>query len=202
MQKFIPSAQTCGAAIKKEGQEAVVDDINHRIACMIAGFKDIYWGAASELNTIDEQFLPLENYSIGKIIIPAALNFGVAEGLLLYTPQGEKNARLFMRMLQQAINQKKLYKGGTLYNEYLAGMLLGYFEQDIEHYYKDVIKGESAEDKKKAEEFIARETPLVEEEMRREREKEEADRTKLLKKSLENLIEALNNLYKQLSPII
>ncbi len=208
LENFVPSKETCGAAIRQEGQEAVKDNINHALACMIRGFKDVYWGAESELETIDEKFLPLEQYAIKKLFTDPQVTFGQTL-LLLYTPRGEKNARLFLRMLEQSIKQKKIYKD-AFYNEYLAGMLLGYSPEHIEHYYKTVIKQSverTAAEKNEAEEFIVRETPIVQEEMRREKQRELSQQSQkisreTIKKSLEALIDALNNLYQQLLPTI
>lgn len=159
---FIPSKETCAATARRELRGEIVD-INDSIACMISGFKNIYWGSVPEIDHVDAKFLPLEKHGIKQIVVDPRYSFG-SGGLLLYTPAGEKNAKLFLKMLEQA------FKRGRL-NEYLARTLLGYSQKDVEDYYKTVINRTRGmrRDKREAAVFLARETPAIEEEIRKER---------------------------------
>jgi hypothetical protein len=190
---FVPSEKACGAAIKAGGEHIRQRTTDDQIKCMIAGYKDVYEGRIDELALINKQY-SLETLGI-KVL-------SKDNHLILYTPAGEMNARLLLHSLGRA-------HVGSFYVE---GILLGYSQEDIKAFYDDYNKRSGSnfdfeKNKKEAAEFIARETPIIEEEMRREKQRElgqqpQKPSQETIKKSLNDLNDALNNLYQQLLPTI
>lgn len=156
-QKFIPSKETCGATISlREG--AKMNDFQRGLQCMISGYKNVYFGPTEDPGKTAR----LPN-GIKKILVLDG------ESLILYTPQGEKNAKLlehylnykykklnhFMKIFKDYEKPQKKYEKIYSKNDYLIGHLLGYSENDIEFFYtrnKQHSKYES--DRKKSEKFI------------------------------------------------
>lgn len=55
--EFIPTKNNCGAAIKADNSPGFPDNINAALACMQAGYRDIYITEKREFNTIDKKKL-------------------------------------------------------------------------------------------------------------------------------------------------
>lgn len=132
---FIPSAQTCGAAVTPEG--TIPRGFEEEIKCMLAGHKDVYFGNIANVihDRIPEQYAKQE---IQLIILPEG-NF------VLYTKKGEQNAHLFAKQDEDELLRK---------NHYLTGHLLGYSEEDIKYFYEKNKFQAYEQDKKAAENWI------------------------------------------------
>ena len=149
--QFKATEKTCGAAVAQEGQESVIDDINSRVECMIHGFKNVYLGFSNtELNELRDEYKPLSKYSIKILTIPG--------GFILYTPVGEKNARLLAKYRTKITRE----------NHYLQGLLLGYKIPDIEYFYNRLKSQQRflESDKEAAYKFIEEYTPQIEDEIK------------------------------------
>lgn len=201
--EFIPTPETCGAARTEHEQEiGHYTTPNHRIACMIAGYKNVYWATEAELGDIKEQFLPLEKHGIKKLKPSTKKNYSI-----VYTDSGEKNARLLAKYLalfeyENPNFQRQMSEGSLYYNDYLIGSLLGYSKKDITYYYFQVLhypQEQYDDDKKKALEYIQKLLPEVESDMKRAREQA---RKKNVIKQEDNLVVKLNNLEHALANLL
>lgn len=137
---FIPTAQDCGAAINPRGR--LVDDFERGIKCMLAGHKDVYLGniAGVIYERIPKQY---ESKEIQLIRLPEG-------GFILYTKKGERNARLLEKLDSENINIRR--------NDFLAGYLLGYAEEDIKYFYDQNKISTFEQDKTNAMKWIASNT--------------------------------------------
>lgn len=102
------------------------------IACMLAGYKNIYFGNLDEIDSIStsiKELLKLKNYKY--ITDNESDSEPLYRPLILFTPEGKKNALLLLKSLEF-----------TLSNDYLRGHLLGYSDEDIFAFYK--FKSEEA----------------------------------------------------------
>lgn len=120
---FIPSAQTCGAAVKREGTTPA--SFEQAIQCMLAGYKDVYLGnvAGFIFERIPDEYTKQE---IQLITLPNG-NF------LLYTQKGERNARLLEKAIKEEARNSDSFDER---NHYQFGHLLGYREDDIQYFYE------------------------------------------------------------------
>jgi hypothetical protein len=105
-EEFIPSKETCGAAV---GKENIRDDIHSRLKCMIAGFKDVYFGPDIDLEDLTEnEKNSMKAANIQKIIVEGNYLGDPSYGniLILYTEAGTKNAQLFEKYTALSIRKK------------------------------------------------------------------------------------------------
>lgn len=96
-EEFIPTQETCGAA---GGKNNVPDNIHTRLKCMIAGFKDVYFGSDQDLDELTgNEKDAMQVAQIEKIIIRGnALNDPIyGNTLILYTPVGKNYATLLAK---------------------------------------------------------------------------------------------------------
>lgn len=104
---FIPSQETCGAKIKASGKEGFPDNINAALMCMDAGFRNLYKGSASELNSVEEELKP----SIRKYVtiqIPASkylpIHSDLDQQIIIFNEKGNLHASFLYFLATNAIN--------------------------------------------------------------------------------------------------
>ena len=104
-QKYnITDANSCQIAVSKtikdptEGKDLSYK-ANHQLACMVAGYKDVYHSTfdtlKEELKNIDPLIMPeLKKQGVKYISFAFPADERVKTGIYFYTPKGEKNALL------------------------------------------------------------------------------------------------------------
>lgn len=151
--KYKPSKNHCRAIVNPD--IAVTEDRdNFEIACMILGYKNIYYTKwpqiVRKIDPILKQCIKekkikkifYSQYYLSKakiidnevIMIPAFIE---EKKLLIYTPEGKKNALLFLKKDLES-NIKEFQEPGSWLeeeNHYLAGLLLEYNQKDITFFY-------------------------------------------------------------------
>lgn len=151
-QKYNPTKERCRASVNPEIY--IQDNDNLEIACMIAGFKNLYFTRWPEIiNELDPLLKQLINklnfktiqyfqYYLSKpvkenkktVMMPAFFKEQMA---LIYTTKGKKNALLFYKK-DLELNIKEFQEPGSwpeTINPYLIGLLLEYDLADIEFFY-------------------------------------------------------------------
>jgi hypothetical protein len=103
---FIPTKEACGAAIN-EKNIATYKNINDAFNCMLAGYKNVYWGDEKELEELSSGSKKLlDDKLIKKIILPARI-LQSSRQIIFYTTHGEQNARLLAQLMKEHIQKIK-----------------------------------------------------------------------------------------------
>ncbi len=144
---------------------SLIYDFESIIACMVTGFKDVFWsiGELKDLEDFKQSSTAMKKlikeYGISAFLLSdPELN---PDGILLFTQAGKKNAML---LLKAQNDYQALDELGD--NHYIIGYLLGYLEKDIKAFYCDpgMKKLDAFEqDKKQALAWITKEAPTIEE---------------------------------------
>ena len=133
-QEYQPSLNKCRPNVRSsetegyERGETILKPLynsNGSIVCMLAGYKNVYFGNLDELDSISasiKELLKLKNYKY--ITNNESSLEPVERPFILFTPDGRKNALLLLKSLELRINN------------YLQGHLLGYSDKDISALYK------------------------------------------------------------------
>jgi hypothetical protein len=145
------TANECRAAVNPDIE--IKDTIEHAVACMIAGYKEVYWGTQKELAqpAIQEKINQSKEVTINTMIYSDVPRIGEPDyhHCILYTDNGERNAFLLAKYLLEreltkyvswlnsytlAFNSREL----TLLQENacIMGRSLGYSDQDIKFFYQ------------------------------------------------------------------
>ncbi|MDR3549970.1 MAG: hypothetical protein P4L31_01025 [Candidatus Babeliales bacterium] len=153
---YNPTKENCrvwGEAGKENVKKIAGLEVEMTIVCMVAGFKNVYFGEAGDLeemdNFDDEVRLVYRAHNLDRLIFKAPDGL---ERFVMFTPQGRTNALLLMQF-------------GTD-NDYLMGHLLGYPDEAIKHYYAANHAGRADTDyeaeKKEAHQWIEEDKPIIE----------------------------------------
>ena len=149
------TANECRAAVNLDIE--IKDTIEHAIACMIAGYKEVYWGTQKELAqpAIQEKINQSKEVTINTMIYSDVPRIGEPDyhHCILYTVKGERNAFLLAKYLLEreltryvswlnsytlAFNSREL--AFLPENACIMGKLLTYSDQDIKFYYQKMTK--------------------------------------------------------------
>jgi hypothetical protein len=125
-EKFEPNEEICKKSL----------DINEAVACMLKGYRNIYWGPQSDLKRLDVKLLPgFKSGTIKKVVLLGNLGdtfYGNILILYLNTSNGKKNAVLLAKYFdslianEQGVGIRNLKKKKDLYLE-------------LEKHYKDLL---------------------------------------------------------------
>lgn len=145
-----PSQNNCGAAISKEYLRE--DNINQALACMEAGFREVYYGSTEQISDIAPELKQFYEKSVNKLEFYADIPQNNLKSLIIYTKRGEKNALMLQKYyLEGSLTsycanvrakidpasipflREVLALGG---NSHIMGTLLGYAPNDIIFYYQ------------------------------------------------------------------
>lgn len=96
--EFIPTKNNCGAAIKADKSPGFPDNINAALACMQAGYRDIYITEKKEFNTIDKKYLSDNNINY---IITKGFKFPITSGfddhIIIYKDSAKYKAAIIAK---------------------------------------------------------------------------------------------------------
>ncbi len=107
-----------------------IDDPNQSLACMVAGYKKVYYGGIDDISEINNQIkLVLKAEGVRAI----TLSTPPLNSLIMYRPEGEKEGLQFVKYLWENRRDQIIFQ--TERNDYINGFLSGYPEKDIEFYY-------------------------------------------------------------------
>lgn len=141
----ITNAQDSCVTVNKTMQSHARMDPNYQIACVLAGYKQIYLGSSLQLEVaimdplIQKIVLPLSSERFSYMFVPDPLIFSKnnqQERMLVYDKLNPLPAFRFKKYCWQEVGRKKcsVEQGKHV----LMGMLLGYSNQDIEYFYKRI----------------------------------------------------------------